>query len=458
MAIKKWLIFVVVIGGIAVLAFAPNELKNKFLSSDVLQKITKVEEPQWKEIPAPQKISLISSDWELILEWDPMIPGIPYYNNIVPTEYIVEYKASWELKWSTLIWKFINKKSDTNDEDQFNINKDFLSNSRPFYTVIPNLQNGNEYIVRISLKNKFLISNPSKEVTWTPTLSSIRQDMKFPVHKFQFEASNNWAENIIAVDRVGNIYFPALQRQWINKYDSTGKFLMNIGKWLFKDWYSTSIKIDSKGNIYVTKNGDGGLVNSLLKFSPSGENIMIIKNSNGKEKYYLYWAWDVEIDKDGNIYIVNGGYIQKFDKNWNFIMNIGAPRWLKENQLADTRTIDLDIFWDIYVLDDWARNGKWAIKKFDPTGKFLWILEFKKSDDIQFDGMEKLENIDDFGLDGKNNIYISDNWIIKKFNSEWKFLAKSSCNIKNQGCATDIAVSSGGDIFTSDRRKFTIDD
>ena len=111
----------------------------------------------------------------------------------------------------------------------------------------------------------------------------------------------------IAHDSNGNIYV-ARKFDSIEKYDSSGKFLLNIGQnsnYRYNGVYNQvyAIDVDANDNVYVSDSKNG----RIQKFSSEG--VYLSKMNLWKKN-----AKGLAIDKNNNIYAVNGyGRVEKFN-------------------------------------------------------------------------------------------------------------------------------------------------
>lgn len=146
------------------------------------------------------------------------------------------------------------------------------------------------------------------------------------------------------------------------------------------DW-AYALTIDTLGNIYVAGSTNGsGAGNrdfALVKF-----------NSAGVEVWNTTWggiesdqAYDIELDKDGNIYLVghtysfgagNGDFtLLKYDPSGTLLWNVtwGGPSYDWANHFALDSSGNILCTGDTY---SFGIAGDVAIVKFDPNGNKLW--------------------------------------------------------------------------------------
>lgn len=111
---------------------------------------------------------------------------------------------------------------------------------------------------------------------------------------------------------------------------------------------SGGIGVDSQGNAYVP------VQNTIMKVSKDGTPAPFIRD-------YLNSPKDVAIDpRNGDVFILDGGEIKRFDKNGQFIVSFGSSA-------LDPSAIDLDEEGALYIAD-FARDQRSSqVIKFDPA-------------------------------------------------------------------------------------------
>lgn len=98
------------------------------------------------------------------------------------------------------------------------------------------------------------------------------------------------------------------------------------------------IGADAQGNAYVP------VQNTIVKVSTSGSPTVLIRN-------YLHAPADVAVDpRNGDVFVLDGGEIKRYDKNGEFIVSFGSSA-------LDPVGIDLDEDGSLYVAD-FARDSK----------------------------------------------------------------------------------------------------
>jgi phage tail-like protein len=181
----------------------------------------------------------------------------------------------------------------------------------------------------------------------------------------------------ITVDDYGNIYIVDKENSLILKYDGCTELPIVIkcvgGKGItLKEFDSpTGIAISSVGNVYISDSNN----HRMQVFTLKGFVLKDVwgkidsdgKSISGTEKGEFKNPWDLAIDSEKYIYIVDRGNnrIQKFAPNGECITAFG------EAELNDPLHIAIDKNDFVYVIDSLPK-----IKKFNPDGNFLGEVEY----------------------------------------------------------------------------------
>jgi DNA-binding beta-propeller fold protein YncE len=166
------------------------------------------------------------------------------------------------------------------------------------------------------------------------------------------------------------------------EFNSSGKFLREIGHNLYAWSYAHTVKIDPQDNIWVTDKGS----DVIVKFTPEGRVSMVFgrrqeASDDGTgplkepqpplppEDGLFRQVTDVAWDSAGNSYISDGyinSRVAKVDKDGTWLKSWGEPG-SKPGQFDTPHSIAVDARDNVYVAD----RGNHRIQVFDGNGKFL---------------------------------------------------------------------------------------
>jgi len=205
----------------------------------------------------------------------------------------------------------------------------------------------------------------------------------------------------IGIDFQGNVYAVDFNRVLVNKFDSTGKFLM---QWATEQPIGPAgLTVDRQGNIYVVNHRTHA--HQIQKFDSSGKLLAewgINGNGDGQIGAGDHSGpEDLAVDQQGNVYVADrvNNRIVKFDTNGDFLATIGTPGSQGQGLMSGPSDVSVDQQGNIYVLE---AN---FLQKFDSNGEFLaeWPLT------------GPLENAGEVMVDTQGNLYVNTNVILEKF-------------------------------------------
>jgi DNA-binding beta-propeller fold protein YncE len=214
---------------------------------------------------------------------------------------------------------------------------------------------------------------------------SVPNLFKLPADMHLGEASG------VALDSKKNIYvftrgnttgpaYAATAAQ-VLKFDSTGKYLGEIGHNLYAWSFAHAIRVDKDDNLWAIDKGS----DMVIKFNPQGRVAMVFGRKKEASDEAGPWTrvtppraavdgqfrqpTDVTWDPEGNIFISDGyinSRIAKFDKNGDWVKQWGTPG-NGPSQFNTPHSIAADAKGNIYVAD----RGNRRIQVFDHDGTFL---------------------------------------------------------------------------------------
>jgi sugar lactone lactonase YvrE len=239
----------------------------------------------------------------------------------------------------------------------------------------------------------------------------------------------------IAVDGEGNVYVADTGNNRIQKFDSTGAFLLKWGSEGSGDgeFYSPQdIALDADGNVYVV---DG----SRIQVFDSSGTFIRKWGSYGTGEEQLQYPRSIAFDADGNAYVIAGSVIKKFDSDGSFLTAWGALGTY-DGEFNNPTDVAVDGAGNVYIAD--CYNNR--IQKFDDTGTFL--LKWAS----QGYGEGQLQQPNGLAIDADGNIYVA-TWDrpVQKFDGSGSLLAKGTDTFYD---SRDIVVGADGTIYVTNSR------
>ena len=199
----------------------------------------------------------------------------------------------------------------------------------------------------------------------------------------------------------------------------------------------TDLQIDSNGNIYVVSFGG----NKVVKLDANGRFLMMIGGGRGPGK--LNKPQSVALDSKGNIYVSDFGNnrVVKFSPEAVFLNEFGVIG-LGDGELVGPEGLALDSNDNVYVAD----SGNNRVQKFDPTGSFLMKFGSKGEREGQFVGPSAI------AVKGDGHILVSDfgNDRIQEFDSSGNYLREFGRNILTNPRGLDVDVYDNVYVATND--------
>ncbi len=174
---------------------------------------------------------------------------------------------------------------------------------------------------------------------------------------------------LLTIDDYGSIYVGDLGNKRIQKFSSTGDYLLEWGKsgTLPGEFHYPSGIAVSNDTVFVADRE----LNRIQKFSTDGEFIAAW-GEKGIRDGQFFFPNGIAIN-NGTLYVVDTGNqrIQMFTTNGTFISSFGSSG-LGEGQFLTAVGIDIDDDGNVFISD--KGNGK--IEKFTASGEFIESLVF----------------------------------------------------------------------------------
>jgi DNA-binding beta-propeller fold protein YncE len=164
------------------------------------------------------------------------------------------------------------------------------------------------------------------------------------------------------------------------EFDSSGKFVREIGKDSYGFMFAAQVRVDPNDNIWVVDQ----MTNMVIKFDPQGNNVAMLlgrkaENVNapmrptkgdgaGRPTDLFERPTDVAWDAAGNTFVADGlgnARVAKFDKDGKFVKSWGK-KGTANGEFANVRSIAVDAQGNVYAAD----GGNKRIQVFDNDGNF----------------------------------------------------------------------------------------
>jgi DNA-binding beta-propeller fold protein YncE len=169
------------------------------------------------------------------------------------------------------------------------------------------------------------------------------------------------------------------------EFDSTGKFIREIGHNLYAWSFAHAVRIDRDDNIWVADKGS----DTVVRFDPEGRVTMVFgRKSEASDESahplehpkpplppvdgYFRQVTDMAWDSDGNVFITDGyinARVAEFDRDGNWVKSWGEPG-SGPGQFNTPHSIVIDRENHIYVAD----RGNARIQVFDNSGKLIRMM------------------------------------------------------------------------------------
>jgi len=200
---------------------------------------------------------------------------------------------------------------------------------------------------------------------------------------------------------------------------------------------SLALEITNGENRTRSSPGKSGLRERQIVFKEE----LSIGAIDGDEKYIFHQPFDLKVDDQGNIYILDSGNfrIQKFDRNGKYISSIGR-KGQGPGEFLNCQDLDLDRDANLWIFD--PENNR--ISGFTPEGKYANSI--------------KLEFPPRFGaIDSENNIYVYEQYkgkLIHKYDTSGKIVCSFMDEIKFEPKRAEPHVNGLGRIAVHDDKIF----
>lgn len=248
----------------------------------------------------------------------------------------------------------------------------------------------------------------------------------------------------IAIDKLGNMYVADYLggHTRIAKIDSS----RNVRTLVKTAPGATLLTTDAHGNVYL---GNGGLIQ---KIDPSGSLTTLHKNrKNSSDDQMLRSIGGIAIDKDTNIYVADVGAVRKLTPSGRLITVVTAP----SSEPHTYRGIAVDSNGNIFVADE--RNH--IIQKIAPDGAITTVAGLAgQRGDVDGIGSESrfFEPIG-IAIDSVDNVYVAEygNGSVRRV-SPSGIVTTLPGTAHALGLPVALALDQSGNIFVADVRTNSI--
>jgi Beta-propeller repeat/Bacterial pre-peptidase C-terminal domain len=285
----------------------------------------------------------------------------------------------------------------------------------------------------------------------------------------------------IAVDNTGNIYITveggnpsgdinSEDNIWLAKYDTDGNFLWTQELGSNGYVFSSSLTVDRTGNVYITGATWGSTEEDidvvLTKYDGNGN--LIWNKKLGTTSYDD--SSSVAVDSNGNVYITGGtqgalggasagdfdAWVAKYDSNGNQVWN----KQLGTNARDSSFGVSFDSNGNVYITggSEGGLGGNSALgvdawlAKYSATGNLLWSKKlgtsgFDVSNDVVVDsaGNVYITGLTDGVLEGTNAGEV-DAWIAK-YDSNGNQISIKQLGTSNNDVSRSITIDSNGNVL-----------
>ena len=177
------------------------------------------------------------------------------------------------------------------------------------------------------------------------------------------------------------------------------------------------LTLDAAGNLYVAD-----IFNHRIQKFDSGGNFLAQVGSHGEGEGQFNEPWDVTVDGEGNLYVADtfNHRIQKFDADLNFVLAFGKPASNLENPEPDAfwgpRGVAVDADGNIWVAD----GGTGRVVKYGPDGHIIQPMGSLGSGQGQF------KEPTDIVIAPGGDVFVADsgNRRVQRFDADFKFVAE----------------------------------
>ena len=214
----------------------------------------------------------------------------------------------------------------------------------------------------------------------------------------------------IQVDGSGNVYVFGSENGTVQVYDAGGHPIRTIGRLGYSISGTVDIALDGQGHLAVPTGSEG----HIYFFDTGGSQTGLISFYSGKGNGQFLGPQAITTDSSGNIYVIDnrGLRFQKFDSNGSFLQTLPPLNYAFPYTYSGAG-LTTDTSGHLFVAD----YGNNRILKYDTAGNYLSIIGLTGTSNGQFSGLSGI------ATDNAGDVYASDskNNRVQKFDSNGSF-------------------------------------
>ncbi|BAL81671.1 stalk domain-containing protein [Caldisericum exile] len=272
----------------------------------------------------------------------------------------------------------------------------------------------------------------------------------------------------MCVDSLNNLYVVDMRSSVVYKLDSTGKTLLKFGSAGTNDEqfvYPFDISVDKQGNIYVLDRGLGSKKHACVqKFDSTGkflmkfgDNATKIPQPNGT----FLTPGGFAVDDNGNVFVIDSGYfynpgnpfgypvgirLTQFDSKGNFVRKVDFNESTK-GRLINPWAACEDSKGNIWVTSWTNFNDVGEVDIFTPDGKFIKAIK-------GISDKEPFKAIGGIASDHNGSIYVGLGDYVAKFDENFNFVTK--IGVGKVSNVFGVAVDSSQNIWVASNGTQTV--
>ncbi len=260
----------------------------------------------------------------------------------------------------------------------------------------------------------------------------------------------------IAVDYDGYIYVSDQNNHRVQRFRADGTYNMTIGGLGTQNGkfnQPTSIAVDQLGFLYVVDSYNS----RIQRFTPTGLWNLTINRTDANGVVRLEGVMDIDVDKDGNIYVLNYyGSVVKFNVNGEWVKTFT----LKYTMGYDYTCLAVDAEGNFYISEP-RYSG---VSKYSSQGVLLGSLpeigismgELDYVKDMTFDKMGNLLVLDSYNSLGSNPVF---DMYVLKFDANQNFITGFGATGTGNGqfrTPVGIALDPAGNVLVADMGNYRV--